>query len=229
MKLVRVKRWWAGVATLMCAAQLHATIFEVTVGTTAFSSPPTLATLAFDLTNGDPGDSSVKIDWDPITSDAQLGDALLNGVPAQSLTDGSVTLIDDGTSFFVEYLQQVTLGTSFTFRFSTVGVAPADPASPDAFSFSLLDAGLASLVTTGASGDLQTILFRYDIGSAGTPQPLPILEPSEGVTVSIVEAAAVPEPGVTVLLLSALMAMFATRLRGVACTGRRRAGPSPGV
>jgi hypothetical protein len=223
MGVLRKQRWWAGLAALMCAAQLHATIFEVTVDTTGLDN--TAATLAFDLTSGDPdtGPSSVSIiGFSGTGASFALGDALLDpdpnpNEPPPTLNDSVVVLNE--LSFFNEFLQQLTLGTSFTFRFSTTGSAPsAQFGTPDAFSFFLLDELGASLVMTGDVGDPQAIL-RYNIGSNAAD--LFEIDSPEGVSATLTEVAnGVPEPTAISLVLSGLLALGV--MRGARLARQRR-------
>jgi hypothetical protein len=218
MNTLFTRRCVVALAGFMCAPQLHANLFEVTVNTAPLALSD--ATLVFDLVSGDAGPSTLSIS-DFSSMDATLGEASFVfdlGVPSPAPTlSGNVTLDETG-AFLSEYQQHLTLGTSFTFRFSTTGTAPGDPLTPDSVSFFLLDAdALQSLVTTGASGDTQAI-FRYDIGSEGPPVNFEIIGP-DGVSARIVEVTmVVPEPATALLVLGGVLAIAAMR---VSRTGRR--------
>src|SRR5687768_10607138 len=128
---------WVASSTPVLAEPL-----KVTVDTAALSGLS--ATLAFDLIDGgSPGNTVVLSSF---TTDGTLGGSSTSGGASGSFPD-PVTLPD--TSFFSEYLQSITLGTSFSFLFETTGGA-ADPGSfPDAFSLFILDAAATtSLVDT---------------------------------------------------------------------------------
>jgi hypothetical protein len=205
-------RWGAGFVALLCAAQLHATVFQVTVTTTPLSG--TDATLAFDLISGGTPDNSSSVTIFEFAPDALLTSPSSGtaGVTGSLLDPAPATVTIAETEAFNEYLQPLTLGTSFTFSFFTTGTLPPS-GSPDAFSFSLLDANLQPLVLTGDVNFPQTVFFSVDIGSAGVPQPLPILSP-EGVTIEVTEAVTeAPEPAVALLLAGGLLAMAAVRRR----------------
>ncbi|MEP7162459.1 MAG: PEP-CTERM sorting domain-containing protein, partial [Candidatus Moraniibacteriota bacterium] len=104
------------------------------------------------------------------------------------------------TSFFNEYLQNLTLGDSLTFTFDTTG-NPADPLSfPDAFSLFLLDptTGLPLFSTSDPTG--ANALFLYNIGAQN---PLDIYS----TTVSV-GPNAVPEPSTAWLIGIALLVML---------------------
>ena len=208
-----ISRCFGGLAAMLCATHLHATVFEVTIDTTPLAL--TDATLVFDLLSGDAGPSTLTIS-DFTGTGATLGDAFFVydlGVPLLAPTlAGTVTLNESGT-FLSEYQQHLTFGTSLTFRFSTTGTAPGDPLTPDSVSFFVLDAdALQSLVTTDAVGDTQAI-FRYDIGSEGAPDVSAIIGP-EGAGVRVAEVTtAAPEPTTALLLLGGMLMLPAVQMR----------------
>ena len=223
-----MKRMCAGLVGLLCAAQIHATVFQVTVDTTGLAG--TTATLAFDLVSGDAdtGPSSVTIsDFSGVGTDFALGDAFLYPDLATTVSTLASPVILDEADFFNEFLQQLTLGTSFTFRFSATGNAPSDPSgSPDAFSFFLLDATGSSLVTTGDAGDPQAIL-RYNIGNANGPDVFAIIGPPE-TSVRVAEVStAVHEPAAVMLVLAGLLALAVTRTASVRSRVLHARAPSP--
>ena len=184
------------IGALLClvawATAVLAEPIKVTVGITALSGMS--ATLAFDLIDGGSPGSTVVLS--SFTTDGTLGGSSTSGGASGSFP-GSVTLPD--TAFFSEYLQSITLGTSFSFVFDTTGGA-ADPGSfPDAFSLFILDAvATASLVATSDPTGANAILL-YSIGEAG---PLAVYA-ANGLTVTVESVNSVPEPGALLLALTA--------------------------
>jgi hypothetical protein len=206
-----LKRLLLSLAFALCAMPLHATVYEVSVSGLP-NSPPTTVTLSFDLVSGVNTEAST-LQISDFSSDGSLGSAVLvedlnvTSLPA-GLEAGTVTLLETGTSL-TQFQQLFTLGTSFTFRFSTSG--NTDPSSPDAFSFFILDeSGLASFALTDELLGSNALLIA-NVVDASVPEFFPITSPEGArVTVSPVSTT-VPEPSAALLIFAGLLAMIASR------------------
>lgn len=201
-------RWCLGIIALACATQIHATVFEVTLDTSALTGD---AVLAFDLNAGDAPASSVTIfDFAPVnilgTSSVAFGQ--VSGTLDTTLTLGNALDDSIGSS---EFLQNITLGSILTFRFSSMGGLPVDlNGAPDLFTVALLDTTLLSLVTTDLLSD---VLVAHSIGETALPSSASsVLDPATGeavaLTVSVTAVAnGVPEPGGGSLAMAGLLAL----------------------
>lgn len=192
-------------AALLVSGQASAAPIQITVDTTSLAGVS--AQLAFDLIDGGPPANSVMIS--DFASDGLLDTASsTDDVTGDFSTPPGIVALSD-TSFFSEYLQGITLGTSLTFIFDTSG-NPADPGSaPDGFSFFILNAsGTASLVSTSDPTGADA-LFLFNIGET---DPLVVFN-SDAVTVSAVAVVnGVPEPAPLALLMTGLLALCVVRL-----------------
>ena len=179
-------------AMLALATVAGAAPIKVTVNTAAFAG--TSATLAFDLIDGGPPSNSVSIT--AFTTDGTLGSSQASGDVTGSLP-GPVTLGDG--SFFSEYLQSITLGTSFSFIFDTTGNAAEPGSLPDAFSLFVLDAvtGTSLLATSDPTG--ADALLLYGIGEASALA----VYTADGLAVTTEVVRGVPAPGTFLLALTA--------------------------
>ena len=109
----------------------------------------TSAQLAFDFIEG--GTPSNTITISGFLTDGTLGSASSSGDVSGTLP-GTVILND--SSFFNEYLTDITLGSSFSFVFGATANGPDSGSLPDAFSLFLIDpnTGQALFPTTDPSG-----------------------------------------------------------------------------
>lgn len=202
-------RWCLGFVVLASAMQLHATVFEVTLDASALTGD---AVLAFDLNAADAPASSVTIfDFAPVdilgTSSVAFGQ--VSGSLDTTLTLGNSLDDSIGSS---EFLQNITLGSVLTFRFSSVGDLPVDPTgAPDLFTVALLDpTTLLSLVTTDLLSD---VLVAHSIGDAALPSSASsVSDPATGEAVALTVTVAavvngVPEPGGGFLAMAGLLAL----------------------
>jgi len=218
------------VAALFVVGPAQSGLFQVTVDTVPLFGQS--AALGFDFTNGGDPSNSVVISGFGYSSDATLGNAYLTTdlvlAPATPLSTPatSVVLSDASGALFVEFLQYITLGTSFTFTFSPSGDLAAP--TPDAFLFYILVGTepppqppdlLPLLVFAPTNPDGTGDLVRFDIGVTVTAQPQwypgetipsdPDSDPQPiGVTVT---ATAVPEPGALALAIAGLLALGVAR------------------
>jgi len=184
---------------VLVAILAQASPLLVTVDTSALTGVS--AIIAFDLTGGPTPGNTVTLS--NFATDGTLGSSSTTGTVSGAFP-GIVTL-DDTITFFNEYSQAETLGTTFSFAFDTTGNAPADPAFPDGFSLFLLDPnnvgpfGPLPLVSTSDPTGADSLLL-YNIGE---PDPLSVYQ-SDAVTVSVT---GVPEPGTLALALAGLLAL----------------------
>ena len=131
-----------------------------------------------------------------------------------------MVLSDAGGAFFVEFLQYITLGTSFTFTFSPSGDSAAT--TPDTFRFTSWSEihpryrrpSVTPSCLAPTNPDFTDALVRFEIGVADPAQPqwypgatIPDFEPI-GVRVT---ATAVPEPGALALAIAGLLALGVAR------------------
>jgi len=141
----------------LAASSLHAAPVKIIVNTAAHAG--TNAALAFDFTDGGLPANSLTVS--AFETDGTLGTHVTIGSGTGSLP-GTVTVA--GTSFFSEYVQNLTLGTTLVFQFDTTGNAASGNAFPDGFALFLLDGstGLPLYATTDPTG--ANALLSFDVG-----------------------------------------------------------------
>lgn len=223
----------AFLAALLAGGPSQGALFQVTVDTTPLNGQS--AALGFDLTNAaDPPASSVTISGFGI---AGIGSSIDN---AYLITDAdaptlatalttpatSVVLSDAGGAFYLEFLQYVTLGSSFTFTFSPsgsplgtggdtfqffilVGTEPP-PAPPDLLPL-LVDAPL------NPNGTGEIVRFEIGVTDPAQPQffqgetiPQDDTQVPQAIGVGVIPVA-VPEPGALALAIAGLLALGVAR------------------
>lgn len=188
------------VAAVLLGARAVAAPIEIIVSTPALNG--VAASLAFDLIDGGPPSNAVTLSG--FQANGSLGGASGTGDVAGTFP-GSVQLGD--SSFFNEYLQNVTLGTTLRFVFDATGQPAAPGSSPDAFSFFILDAAtLLPLFTTSDPTGADAML-RFDMGAS---IPLQLFT-SSSATIRVAGPNAVPAPGTGWLVLPAFLLALAMR------------------
>ena len=174
--------------------QAQATPIQITVDTSSLFGMS--ASLAFDLIDGDGGSTPSSVTISGFNSDGTLAGHSSSASGVTGALPGTVTLTD--TEFFVEYLQQITLGNLITFIFDASGNFAG--LTPDSFSFFILnETATASLITTSDPTGANA-LFLY--GSSEGP-PLALF--SSLVTAGVPNNA--PEPGSDALVMAGALAL----------------------
>lgn len=178
----------------------------VTVDTSGIAG--TDADIAFDLIDG--GTPANTITLSNFTTDGTMGASSATGDVTGSLP-GAVTIGD--TSFFNEYLQNVTLGTTFSFVLESTNL-PEDPGSfPDGFSLFVLDhaSGLPIGTTTDPTGAGALMLWTL-----GTTSPELYASDTMRIGIGAVPPTnGVPEPSTLPLALVGLLAIIGLSTLGV--------------
>jgi hypothetical protein len=172
--------------------------YGVVLDTTTLAG--TGAQVAFDfIDGGSPANTAVISGF---ATNGTLGSFATIGSVTGNLPS-TITLAD--TSFFNEYLHNLTLGTTLSFLLSTTANGPSGASSPDSFSFFLINpiSELSLVPTSDPTG--ANALFKLDID--GSPQgQLSVYSVSGGqISVSVTP---VPEPSVLLLMLTGLASLL---------------------
>lgn len=179
--------------------------YLVTINTSSLAG--TSADLVFDLING--GSTSNTVTISDFSSDGTLGTVSPTGEVTGTLP-GTVTLMDSPSSFFNEYLTDMTLGTTISFLLDATTNGPGSP-NLDALSVFLLDPNTGLPLFSTSDPTYSDSLFTLNID--GTP------EGNLGVYTSTVSATAisstpVSEPPTGILLVGGLVLLIWGFLRG---------------
>jgi hypothetical protein len=194
------------IAAVVLTPEATAGDYDVTIDTASLTG--TDATLAFDFVAGGTSNNTVAI------SDFATSGALTSSGPRSGSATGTLpgTVSLSTSSFFNEYLQGLTLGSTISFQFDITGQAPSGGV-PDTFSFYLLNSsGGSSLVATSDPAGADSLFSLQIDGSQGgalgvytaTPQVLTTVVPAGTAT-------GVPEPGILGLMILGLLAGWGSR------------------
>jgi hypothetical protein len=188
---------------LLTPASLFAdSMYSVAVNTSPISG--TSAQLAFDFIDGGPPSNTIRVS--NFSTDGTLGSNSPTGGVTGTLP-GTVTLTD--SSFFNEYLTNITLGTSFSFLLDATTNGPT--VLPDAFSLFLLDpvTGFPLFTTTDPTFSNSLLTLNID----GSPQGALTVYSAPGgeVVTTATPVSAVPEPGTLMLMGIAVVCILSRR------------------
>jgi hypothetical protein len=191
-------------STFLATAATADSLYTVTVDSSAISGMS--AQLAFDFIAG--GSSANSVTVSGFSTDGILGASFPTGGVSGTLP-GTVALTD--SSFFNEYLTDITLGTNISFLLSTTSNAPASGFFPDAFSLSVLDpfTGLPLFATSDPTGANTLTVLSLDGSAKGSLSTYTAPGGEAGVTATAITTQ-VPEP-VTLLLMSSGLAFLLWR------------------
>ena len=192
-----------GLLTLAAMSQpaLAATLsFDVVVDTTPIFN--TAGSLAFDFLEGSPAPNDTAV-ISNFSSDAALGAVTPSGDVSGNLLPGPLTLGD--SQFFNEWLQGATFGNTISFVLS---VGTTSSATPDEFSFFLLDDTGSAFPTSDPSG--ANSMFFIELTGLNA---LPSVFTSSFASVTVTPVSAgVPEPATGATVLAGLAILLLRRL-----------------
>jgi hypothetical protein len=203
------------VAALGLSSLAHAGSITINVDTTLHLGSS--VELAFDLTST----TENLVTIDPFVSDISSFDTISTTGNASGSLPGTVTLGGSPATFFNEYQQLVTLGTSISVTFTTTQLRVAGNADPDLLALFLLDAD--TLLPIGGNSDSDNngfpagALFTYGFG---IESPSLTLFGSDTLPVSGGSANRVTEPGELALVA------LASFMLAIALIARRRRSQS---
>jgi hypothetical protein len=192
----------AGLAAVAAPpAEATSISFRVQVNTaTLVGSPSAPLSLDFALTDGSGSlavPNTVVIDNFNFGGGSAVGSPTLTGGAGGNLAS-SITL-SDNAFFFNELFQQFTPGSALSF--DVTATTNADPVSPDAFTFAILDKNLFNLPTTGLGDSLLVANLAPSL-TVSKVQTFSTTSPG-GVTAT---ASPIPEPGTLLLLGTGIVA-----------------------
>ena len=192
---------------LLTPATLFAdSTYSVSVDTSLLSG--TSAQLAFDFIDG--GSPSNTITLSNFSTDATLGINSPTGGVSGTLP-GTVTLTD--SSFFNEYLTNISLGTNFSFLLDATTNGPDPSSIPDAFSLLLFDpiTGFPLFATTDPTG--ANSLLTLNINGSPTGALDVYIAPGGEAVATVTPVVATPEPS-TLLMLGSGLALVLSKRKG---------------
>jgi hypothetical protein len=180
---------------LLSSAASQAALYQVTIDTTLLTGPPASLngpfSLDFQFNSGDTlGNNTAIISNFSFGGGSASGGGVASGAGVTgSILGTSITISD--TDAFNSYYEGFTPGTIFTFDLSLTENADSG-ATPDSFSFAILDGTLANITTDGIGNSL----FQVDI----VPGAMGIMNVGNGNgSYSGVTVAAIPEPSAAIL------------------------------
>jgi hypothetical protein len=177
----------------------QADVFDVTISDTLLGQS---GYIAFDLIAGSPVPNNT-VTVTNFATDGTLGSVTPSGSVTGSLIPGPLTLTD--SSFFNEWLQAITYGTSMSFQFTTTdNFVPSG--IPDNFSFYFLDSNQIPYPTSDTVADS---LFSLDLNGPGSP---PQVFTAAVAQVQVTPATPIPEPSL-LSLTGVLLGCVLWRLR----------------
>jgi hypothetical protein len=188
--------------------QAIASDYDVTINTSVLKGDS--STLAFDFIAGGAFSNTVTIS--DFSTNGTLGVNGPNSGSVAGALPGTVTLSD--SSFFNEYLQRITLGSTITFQLDATTKAPTGGALPDTFSFFFLNptASASLLTTTDPTGADSLFSLQIDgspAGILGNYSAQPAVSPT-----IVPVTSSVPEPDTFRLLLFGMLAVVTVRRIG---------------
>jgi len=194
MVIYHMQRLLSGVALLIAASgTAWSSVVNISIDTTPLQG--VTGSIAFDFIDGD-GLVNNSVTVRNFSTDAMTATGSPTGDVTGSLQPGPVTLAD--SSFFNEWLQDLTYGSFINFQLESTANGPFTPA-PDALSVLLLDSALAPYATSDPFGTDALLTLEIDSTS-----PVVQLFTSAAASASMT---AVPAPAAAWLLLSGLAAL----------------------
>lgn len=192
---------------LLSATPLTAWSYSLNVNVDTSGFTGTAATLAFDFIEGDGATNNT----------VQVSNFLPNGSYSSGPNTGDVsgslssTVFLGDSSFFNEFLQQITLGNSLQFHIETSNLFNPGGLVPDSFAFFILDelGSFPLFTTTDGSG----ALFAVDL--TGANDGLSVFTSTVGPswTVQSSPGGSVPTPGTLSLLVAGIWGAYLSRKR----------------
>lgn len=143
---------------LAMAGPVSAASYDVKIETSDIAG--TDVSIAFDLLAGGASSSSISIVDFATDGTLSLNPTILGGVVGALPGEIALSTVD----LFNEYLETIKLGTSISFTFNISGTPPASGATPDGFSFFLLNPidGLPIFSTSDVTGSDALFLIAID-------------------------------------------------------------------
>lgn len=180
--------------------------YDVTINTSSLSGDA--STLAFDFIAG--GAFSNTVTLSDFSTNGTLGASGTNSGSVTGALPGTVTLSD--ASFFNEFLQRMTLGSTISFQLDATTKGPTAGALPDTFSFFILNPAASSslLTTTDPTGANSLFSLQIDGSASGIVGNYSSEPP---VSATLVTSTSVPEPNTWGLLLLGLLGAAVTVFR----------------
>ena len=184
--------------------------YAVNLDTSSLSG--TSAQLAFDFIEGGPPSDTTTIS--AFSTNGTVGSSSTTGGVSGTLP-ANVTLTD--SSFFNEYLQNMTLATNLSFHLDATNNPPNLGSFPDSFSFFLLsqNTGLPLFTTSDPTGS--GALFALDLNGTTQGGLAVFSVPNHEVTFSVTSpVTSVPEPSTWLLLGSGVLVLAFVKRKVIA-------------